>query len=138
MQTPTYRKNALIISILLGVVFVICLIFVLWIPRFQKTDNLTALIYQDGSLIHTIDLGAVSAPYELTVSDNNGHYNLIEVRPGSIGIVEADCPDKLCVHMGFQNTTLLPITCLPNNVVVRIVTGNSTPDGEIDFDGISY
>ena len=146
MQTPTYRKNARIISILLGLVFLLCLVFIFLYPSLHKTGGLTAHIYQDGKQIHSIDLSLVTAPYELTVTDKNGNYNLIEIRPGSIGITDASCPDKLCVHMGFQETSLLPITCLPNNLVIRLerqessldgVTGNLSPSSD-DLDGISY
>lgn len=129
MQTLSYRKNALIIGIVLGIVFVICLIFIFLFPSLQKSKNLTALVYQDGKLIHTIHLGLVTDDYELTISGDNGQFNLLEVRPGSVGITDASCPDKLCVHMGFQETTLLPITCLPNNVVVRIVESSDSLDG---------
>lgn len=129
MHTPAYRKNALIIGILLGIVFIFCLIFIFLFPSLQKTDGLTAHVYRDGTLIHTIHLDSVTDPYEITVSGENGNYNLIEVRPGSIGITDASCPDKLCVHMGFQESSLLPITCLPNNVVIRLAHASDSPDG---------
>ncbi len=154
MQTPSrqtsYRKNALLLGSILGIMFVFCLCFLLFFPKFKTTDGLTALVYQDGQLLHSIDLTAVSAPYELTVSGENGSYNLLEIRPGSIGIIDASCPDKLCVYMGFQESTLLPITCLPNNVVIRIVgdgenasqSGHSnTPwynSSDAPLDGITY
>lgn len=138
MQTPSYRKNALIIGIAVGIVFVICLIFIFLFPSLQKNTELTALVYQDGKLIHTINLGLVTDDYELTIFGDNGQYNLIEVRRGSIGITDASCPDKLCVHMGFQETTLLPITCLPNNVVVRIVESSYTLNGSDTLDGVTH
>ena len=36
-----------------------------------------------------------------SVTGSDGGKNQVEVRPGSIGIVSADCPDKLCVRQGF-------------------------------------
>lgn len=137
MQTPTHRKNALIIGALLGVVFALSLLLLILLPGLQKTGSLTALIYQDGRLLHTINLGAVTESYELTITDQSGHYNLIQVRPGSIGITDADCPDKLCVHMGFRDSTLLPITCLPNQLVIRLVKDSGTLQ-EDQPDGVTY
>lgn len=128
MQHPNYRKNALILGILLGIVFIFCLIFICFSPSYEKEGNLTALVYQDGKLLHTIHPGLVTTPYEITVTDEAGNYNVIRVCPGSIGIIEASCPDKLCVHMGFRENSLLPITCLPNNLVIRFESEDTSPD----------
>ncbi|MDE5952038.1 MAG: NusG domain II-containing protein, partial [Acetatifactor sp.] len=50
----------------------------------------------------------------------DGGYNVIEVSPGSIAIIEADCPDKLCVLQGPIADSLLPITCLPHRLVIEL------------------
>ena len=134
MQSNLYRKRALMIGAAIGLVFVICLIYIVLFPSFKNKDGLTAHIYQDGHLLHSIPLDSVTKTYEITVKDEMGNYNLIEVRPGSIGITDASCPDKLCVHMGFQESTLLPITCLPNQVVIRLE--KSTVTGVLD--GTTY
>lgn len=137
MRTPAYRRNALFISILLGSIFIFCLAFLFISSRSRKEGELTALVYQDGTLVYTIPLNEVAESYTLLLTGKEGNYNLLEVRSGSIGIIDASCPDKLCVHMGFQESTLLPITCLPNNVVIRLekhTADNKTPA----LDGISY
>lgn len=77
-------------------------------------------IYQSGELLTSIDLSAVSQPYTFTVTGENGCTNEIEVRPDQIGILSADCPDKLCVHQGFISDSRLPITCLPNRLVIQL------------------
>lgn len=142
MQSNLYRKRALMIGAAIGLVFVLCLIYILIFPSAQTTDGLTAHIYQDGTLIQSIDLGLVTETYEINISDEDGNYNIIEIRPGSVGITDASCPDLLCVHMGFQSSSLLPITCLPNKVIIRIERSLS-PDaisgqtGDI-LDGITY
>ncbi len=128
MQHPNYRKNALILGIFLGIVFTFCLIFILVFPSYEKSSNLTAFVYQDGKLLHTIPLGLVTDTYEITVTDYMGNYNVIRVCPGSIGMIEASCPDKLCVHMGFRESSLLPITCLPNNLVIRFENNDTSLD----------
>lgn len=124
MQTFPYRKRALIIGSLLGILFTGCLLF-LWLwPGLQKTNSLTALIYRDGRLFHTIQLDTVTQSYELKIEDPEGHYNIILVSPGAIAVTDADCPDKLCVHMGTRQSSLLPITCLPNKLVIRLANSN--------------
>lgn len=100
----------------------------------EEPSHKTAEIYQDGTLLYTIDLNNVTANYELTVTGDNNAYNVILVEQGQISMKEASCPDKLCVHMGKIHNASLPVTCLPNKVVIRIVldtdnkTDTDTPD----------
>ena len=92
---------------------------------------LIADIYQNGSLLQSICLTSVEEPYTFTVTGEGNVTNEIEVRNGSIGIISASCPDKLCVHQGFISGSLLPITCLPNRLVIQVresETDNITPD----------
>lgn len=106
----------------------------LFIYMRKPSKNLTANIYQDGHLIESIDLSTVRESYTFTVKGSNGAYNKIEVRPGEIAVVEASCPDKVCVNMGFIKNQSLPISCLPNKLVIKIE--NATDSQNID--GISY
>ncbi|MBE5867847.1 MAG: NusG domain II-containing protein [Lachnospiraceae bacterium] len=138
MENHSYRKNALIIGILLGMIFVLSLLLLHFLPAMQKSGPLAALVYQDSILIHTIDLSNVTEEYQLNISDGKGQYNIVQVRPGAIGITEANCPDKLCVHMGFRDSTLLPITCLPHRLVIRIVSDASLSGQRVPLDGITY
>lgn len=100
----------------------------------HKSEGSSAYIYQDGTLIQTIDLSKVKAPYTFDVTNSAGETNTIEVRPGEIGIIKASCPDKVCVHMGFIKNDMLPITCLPNKLVIKIQSGEPDKD---KLDGIS-
>lgn len=86
-----------------------------------------AEIYQNGKLIDTIDLNTVTESYTLRIDGDHGAYNIIEVHPGEIGMCEASCPDGLCVTMGLIHTEAVPITCLPNKVIIRIIKGEN-PD----------
>lgn len=90
----------------------------------------TAYIYQDGTLIKTIDLSMVRETSLLTVNASDGGYNIIEIRPGQIAVTEASCPDHVCVKQGFIRTSMLPITCLPNKLVIQLKenTTGVTPD----------
>ena len=97
---------------------VISLLLIL-LPQ-KRATGYTADIYQSGELLTSIDLSAVSQPYTFTVTGENGCTNEIEVRPDEIGIISADCPDKLCVHQGFISDSRLPITCLPNRLVIQL------------------
>lgn len=129
------QKTAVIISIILFLLVLgsIAMIF----SRQQAAGSYVADIYQNGSLINSISLYDVKETYTLEIKGDNGCSNVIEIAPGSIAIIAADCPDRLCVHQGAVTTSLLPITCLPNRVVIQLrevkseSVGNSssiTPD----------
>lgn len=117
---PTYQKNAMILSCLILLALLSC---IAWICFSKPTGPLLiADIYQDGRLIQSIDLHSVETPYTFVMEGTNHCVNEIEVRQGSIGILSASCPDKLCVHQGFIHNSQLPITCLPNHLVIQIRT----------------
>lgn len=117
IKTLPYKRSAFLIAFIL----VLALLCILWIcTHTSKEAAITAHIYQNGELLESIDLTKVTDNYTFTVTGDNDCYNEIEVRPGSIGILSASCPDKLCVHQGFIDSTLLPITCLPNRLVIQL------------------
>lgn len=137
----SYQKKAILLVLLL---ILLALGSLLWIffegtdfaNKFSSSEIITADIYQNGIRLESICLSTVTESYTITVTGNNGCVNTIEVRPGCIGITDASCPDKLCVHQGFINTSLLPITCLPNHLVIQIRKEKDA--GEITPDIISY
>ena len=121
-STKNYQKTARILTVLILLLAAVCaaVIFFLYRGGSHTVSGLTAETYQDGQLIRSIPLDDVTEPCTFTVTGENGCTNEIEVRPGSIGILSASCPDKLCVRQGFISSTLLPITCLPNRLVIRL------------------
>ena len=125
----TTRKNAIWISALLLFLFLGSLIALL-LPQ-EAPQGYIAEIYQSGILIQSFSLSEIQESYTFTIEGENGCINEIEVRPDSIGILSANCPDKLCVGQGFISDSRLPITCLPNKVVIwlRPVSDSGTgPD----------
>lgn len=126
-ETRSYRITIVFISVILCLTFGISLIAILY-PASRGTSCI-ADIYQEGRLLTSIPLDGSDAPYRFTVTGENGCFNEIEVRSDSIGIVSADCPDKLCVHQGFISHTGLPVVCLPNKLVIRL---RETDSGTVD------
>lgn len=113
------RKRGLLIGCVLALLVLIAAFF-LWRQLSSTEEGRIARITQHGDLITEIDLSSVTEPYTLRVDGENGTYNVIEVRPGSIGVIEASCPDHICIQMGFIEDPFLPVTCLPNEVVIQI------------------
>jgi hypothetical protein len=84
----------------------------------------TAEIWQDGTLIRTIDLDAVAAPYDFEVTGEWG-VNTVHVEHGAISVTAADCPDQICVEQGAISTGAVPIVCMPHKLVIDIVDGDA-------------
>jgi hypothetical protein len=55
----------------------------------------------------------------------------LEVREGAVAIVRSDCPNHLCVAMGWKRRDGDLLACVPNELIVRIeggVIGERAPD----------
>ncbi|MDR2043067.1 MAG: NusG domain II-containing protein [Clostridium sp.] len=123
-----YQRNAYILSLCLLLLVAACAAVICMRQQAAASGARVADIYQEGRLIHSIPLHEGNGGYTLTVAAAGGS-NVIAVRSGRIGVIQADCPDRLCVHQGFISTSLLPVTCLPHRLVIRI---RSLEDGEPD------
>ena len=83
-------------------------------------------IYQDGVLIRSFDLSAVTEPYSFVV-ESGAKENTVNFEHGRVCMADANCPDKLCVRQGWVSNGSVPIVCLPHRVVIRLESG-SAPD----------
>ena len=142
IKTLSYRQIAFILIIIVLGIALLCMAWIfsnsrLHNGRISEQSMITADIYQNGQLLQSIDLQQVTESYTFTITGENNCYNEIQVRPGSIGILSASCPDKLCVHQGFIDSSLLPITCLPNRLVIQLRFGDNSSD-KITTDIIGY
>lgn len=125
-----------IICIIIVSVIIICSFGFIGIRYFEtkNQENVYAYVYSDEKLIEEINLTAVKEEYTFTVGDNENGFNIIKVMHNSIGIVDASCLDKVCVNTGFINSSMIPIVCLPNKVVIEI--GTESKNKEL-FDAVT-
>lgn len=135
-QNFTQKHIALFLG---GIILVILGISIgaFWFLNVKSPTGHIAEIYQNGELIQTIDLNTVTEDYTITIPGEGDIYNIIEVHHGEIGIIEASCPDGLCINMGFIHSSGIPITCLPNKLVVKIIGGDAVSEAE-EIDGVAY
>lgn len=135
------RKKAVLLAAVLLVIAILCGIRIYAVSH-SSTGNGQALyadIYQSGELLETIRLDTVTDEYIFEVPGEGGASNTVCVRPGSIAIISANCPDQICVHQGFISTSLLPITCLPNRLVIRVREAAAClDDTTLVPDGVTY
>lgn len=128
-------SRARIITAFIATILIISIISVIGMNFLSSNGNLTAKIYQDGILLHTIELNKVTESYEIHIPDVNGsdNWNIVLVENGCISMKDASCPDHICVKTGKITSSLMPITCLPNKVVIY-VSSDSAPK----LDSVAY
>ena len=90
----------------------------------------TVSISQNGKVIKRINLDTVTTPYEFTVKGEGGS-NTVRVEQGRICVVDATCPDHVCVNTGWISDGAIPIVCLPNQLVIQAETSDTQVDGNV-------
>jgi len=117
------KWDFIIIIALLCLSFIPELIFGLSLDK-SSTGNY-ASITLDGKPYKTIDLTNHRGEEQFPIETEHG-YNIIAVRNSSIGIIEADCPDQLCIKAGFIEKPGELLVCLPHKLMIEIKTDAST------------
>ena len=60
------------------------------------------------------------------VLGEGGHTNTLVIRNGTAQVVEADCPDQICVNHGAIRYAGESIVCLPHKLVVSVEGGQES------------
>ncbi len=110
--------------VLVGVVLLLGIIGSLLVLR--RPDTSLVEIVQDGRVLYQIDLA--QAEDQTIEVEYEGRGNIIEIKAHRIHVLEAECPDKTCVNMGWLNSSM-PIVCLPNRLVIQFVGDSDALDG---------
>jgi len=118
-------RAVIITAVITAAVFVLSAAFIVFHKK--NADHPVAYIYSDGKLADTIELDRLTDILEFRVETPDGGYNIIEAKKGMIRVREASCPDKVCVNMGYIKDSSMPVSCLPNRLIIRI-EGNTDED----------
>ncbi|OAA29721.1 hypothetical protein AT15_01385 [Kosmotoga arenicorallina S304] len=106
------RNDVIIIALL-----IVTILFISIRAPYRSTE---AEVYVSGKAYMKIDLSK-DATYNIE------NHMTVEVLAGKIRAKESDCPEKLCVKQGWISSPGVPIVCLPNKIVIEII---STTSGE--------
>lgn len=118
------KKEIIMIAVILSIAFFVYL-FTLW--NQNANGNRYVVVYVDGT-----EYGRYSLDIEQEVkiiSEGDGYNNLV-ISDHMADVISASCPDELCVHQASVDKNGESIICLPNKVVVEIV---SDEDSEYDM-----
>ena len=116
-----YRNDIILIAGLLaaaGVAF--------GVIQLGKRSGGYAVVVQDGKETATYPL---DEDISVTITSGTG-FNTLVIKDGKADVTDADCPDKLCVTQPSISCDGEPIVCLPNRLVVRVVS-EARPDVDI-------
>lgn len=86
-----------------------------------------ARVLQEGRLLYRLPL---SEDTQITIDAPNGGSNTVAVRDGSICVLQATCPDQVCVRRGWVSSTAAPIVCLPHGLVIELEGGELYVDAQ--------
>lgn len=94
----------------------------------SAAEGAYAKIMVDGEHYDTVRL--TDEVQQLEIQTKRG-LNILRVSHGGIEMIEADCPDQLCLTFGHIHRGHETIVCLPNRVFVEII-GDSEEGGGLD------
>lgn len=116
------KKNDIILIIVIGLIACAGLLYMNW----NKTTGDKVIVRVDGEIYKELPLNKDDT---IEIEGVNGT-NLLVIKDGQADVVEASCPDSLCVNQHEIKNNGETIVCLPNKVVVEI---QSKDEGELDI-----
>lgn len=105
-------------GIFIGILAVVCVIVFVAVSVLNRNHGSTIIITRDGELY-----GKYNLSQDQTIEiENTDHEvtNTLQIKDGEAKMIEADCPDKLCIHQKAISVSKENIVCLPNRIVVTV------------------
>ena len=76
-----------------------------------------AVVKVDGIVVRELDL----TEEKIFAVEAGSGKNILEVKGGAVRVVEADCPDKICVRRGAIKNLGETIACVPHKILIEVV-----------------
>ncbi len=112
--------------ILIGFLVLVVAISAVAILLGGNDEPATVRITVGGTTVNEIPLSSSTLPKTITVNGKDEGENTVVIEEGRVSISHANCPDQICVNQGWITDSTLPIVCLPHQVIVEIVGGESS------------
>lgn len=112
-EVSIMKKNDILLAVIVLIIAVFGLLF------YRNLEKKTA-----GTITVTVD-GDVYGTYSLDQDQEIliGKTNRLVIKDGKADMIEADCPDQICVDHKSISKNKESIACLPNKVIVEVVGG---------------
>ena len=99
--------------ILVGVLMIVAL---LPLAVDSGAEKNFAVVKIDGAIVRKLDL---TAEETFTLAAGGGK-NIVAIKNGTVSVLDADCPDKICVRRGAIAHVGETIACVPHGVLIEI------------------
>ena len=105
--------------VLIGALLLLCGVGAIFF--FTRADDTVrhAVITQDNVQLYDIPLTGHTGTEEIVIADEHGA-NTIRIEDESIAVVDADCPDLVCVKTGTASKKGDVIACLPHKLLIEV------------------
>jgi len=109
----------------------------------EMEEGIAVVVYQNQEVIRielsTNDYQIIQPNYVIDINEEENIYTLvgtlgnvyIQVQEGKVSVIDETSPQNICQIQGETNSSLKPLTCLPNDLVVRIEAPLSEDDDDI-------
>jgi len=111
--------------LLIGALVLLACALLLW-QGLSRRPGTRAVVYVDGQAVASYPLD-VPTRVRLETEDGSS-FNVLVIEDGRADVVDAGCPDRLCVRMHSIRRTGESIICLPNRTEIRIEGGEPEVD----------
>lgn len=115
----------LVVIMLIGIIFIYN-----YYSRDQKFGNI-AVLEVNGEIVRKFNLNDELEQYRV---ETPAGFNILAFEDGKVRVVEADCPDRLCVNFGWAQRVGQTIVCLPHRVIIKI----ESKTANFELDGVAY
>jgi len=121
---PMKRNDILLIA---GILLAALLATVFYHLIYNENGTMVQVTV-DGTITNSFPL---TADTSYTIKTTDGGINVLEIKNNTARIIEANCPDKLCVHQRTISHEGENLICLPHKVAVTITDDSkkATLDG---------
>lgn len=114
-------------AIFIGILAVVCVIILIVFSLANRSSGSVIVITRDGEIYGKYLL---SQDQTIEIEDTDHQVtNVLQIKDHEAKMIEADCPDKLCMHQKAIAAAKENIVCLPNRVVATV---ESDKEGGMD------
>ena len=106
---------------------ILLIVFIISRLIYSRPGDIVRVEYE-GRLVGEYALAEDKSIY---IPDEENTKNILNISGGEVYMSEADCPDKLCIKQGRIKNGGESIVCLPNSVVITVIS-----DSEAGYDTI--
>lgn len=115
--------------LLIGSLFVIALLAFSIYFGTHKNQGTQVQIQIDGTVYKTLSL---AKDQTILIPSAGNHTNKLEIKNGYANMIDADCPDKLCVYQKKIQKNGESLVCLPHKIIVTVLGDSQKNDTPLD------